>query len=153
MCRKITSHLLHQLYSIFLGGIMATFVFLNHVTPRIFHGKLFLGKGHWNISSPKKRQIESSLIWLWEKSVATAKKKFLIIKSSVMLLGNLILITLCLFSNAWETWLIKSFWPPNQYSFYQMNTGKIYEFWCKTNKQKKNCNATRGQNTIFTLCS
>ena len=30
----------------FLGGIMATFVFLNHVTPRIFHGKLFLGKGH-----------------------------------------------------------------------------------------------------------
>ena len=46
VCRKITSHLLHQLYSIFLGGIMATFVFLNHVTPRIFHGKLFLGKGH-----------------------------------------------------------------------------------------------------------
>ena len=31
------------------------------------------------------------------------KKKFLIIKSSVMLLGNLILITLCLFSFAWET--------------------------------------------------
>lgn len=43
VCRKITSHLLHQFNFWGSSGIMATFVFLNHVTPRIFHGKLFLG--------------------------------------------------------------------------------------------------------------